>query len=228
MSALPAHDLSTVPTFPSEAASMSEIQFSDNVHDLSTDRGFQFEFRCEHCHEAWRSPFDRYAAGTAEGLLEAADGIFGGIFGKARQAAEHMRSAGWSKARDAAMRRAVEQAREHFHRCPRCANHACDNCWNEDEGTCIGCVPRLDAELASVRREAKIMKAREEAFARATVSDEDLEDRAVSCRECSAPVGRGKFCPECGAPVSLNRSCASCSAEIPRSAKFCPECGERG
>ena len=47
---------------------MSEIQFSDNYNDLSTDTGFQFEFYCEHCHEAWRSPFDRYAAGTAEGL----------------------------------------------------------------------------------------------------------------------------------------------------------------
>ena len=204
---------------------MGEIQFSDNVNDLSTDSGFQFEFYCEHCRDAWRSPFDRYAAGTAENLLSSAEGLFGGIFGKARDAMGHVRSAGWSKARDVAMRNAVEQAKEHFHRCPRCANHVCDNCWNEDEGVCIGCVPRLDPELASIRREAKIQKAREEAYARASVSDDDLKERVVSCRECSAPVGRAKFCPECGAAVSLTKACVGCSAEIPTSAKFCPECG---
>ena len=54
---------------------MSEIQFSDNYNDLSTDTGFQFEFYCEHCHDAWRSPFDRYAAGTAESVLGAASTV---------------------------------------------------------------------------------------------------------------------------------------------------------
>ena len=206
---------------------MSEIHFSDNHNDLSTDSGFQFEFFCEHCHDAWRSPFDRYAAGTAESLLGAAEGIFGGIFGTARNAVGQIRGAGWQKARDTALRQAVAQAREHFHRCPRCANHSCDNCWNADEGTCVACVPQLDAELASIRREAKLNKAREAAYERAEVSDADLTDRVVSCRECSAPVGRGKFCPECGTPVSLTRTCAGCEAEVPASAKFCPECGEK-
>jgi membrane protease subunit (stomatin/prohibitin family) len=206
---------------------MSEIQFSDNYNDLSTDNGFQFEFYCEHCRDAWRSPFDRYAAGTAESLLGAADGLFGGIFGQARNALSQVRGAGWSKARDTALRTAVEQAKDHFHRCPRCANHYCDNCWNEDEGVCIVCVPRLDAELSAIRREAKIARAREEAYNQATVSREDLTDRVVSCRDCGAPVGRAKFCPECGTSVSLTRACGSCSAEIPTSAKFCPECGAK-
>ena len=206
---------------------MSEIQFSDNYNDLSTDSGFQFEFHCEHCHDAWRSPFDRYAAGTAESILGAAEGIFGGIFGTARNAMSHVRGAGWQKARDDALRKAVGEAKQHFHRCPRCANHFCDNCWNEDEGTCIACVPRLDPELASIAREAKINKAREVAYATATVDKEDLKARVVSCRDCGAPVGRGKFCPECGAPQSLVRTCEGCSAEIPAGAKFCPECGAK-
>jgi membrane protease subunit (stomatin/prohibitin family) len=206
---------------------MSEMQFSDNYNDLSTDTGFQFEFYCEHCHDAWRSPFERYAAGTAESLLGAAEGLFGGIFGTARNAVSQVRGAGWQKARDAALRKAVEQARGHFHRCPRCANHYCDNCWNEDEGTCIVCVPRLDPELAAIRREAKVQKARDVAYASAQVSQEDLAERVVSCRTCGAPVGRGKFCPECGEPTSLTRTCAECSAEVPGSAKFCPECGAK-
>jgi membrane protease subunit (stomatin/prohibitin family) len=206
---------------------MSEIQFSDNYNDISTDAGFQFEFHCEHCHETWRSPFDRYAAGTAESLLSAAEGVFGGIFGTARNAVGHVRNAGWSKARDKALREAVEQAREHFHRCPRCANHHCDNCWNEDEGTCISCVPRLDPELAAISREAKIAKAREVAYEKATVSEEDLQQRVVSCPQCGSAVARGKFCPECGGALALAKTCNGCAAEVPASAKFCPECGEK-
>ncbi|HST59415.1 MAG TPA: zinc ribbon domain-containing protein [Longimicrobium sp.] len=206
---------------------MSEIQFSDNYNDLSTDAGFQFEFHCEHCHETWRSPFDRYAAGTAESLLSAAEGVFGGIFGTARNAMGHVRNAGWSKARDKALREASEQAREHFHRCPRCANHHCDNCWNEDEGTCISCVPRLDPELAAISREAKIAKAREVAYESATVSEDDLKQRVVSCPQCGSAVARGKFCPECGGALALAKTCNGCAAEVPASAKFCPECGEK-
>jgi membrane protease subunit (stomatin/prohibitin family) len=206
---------------------MSEIQFSDNHQDLSTDTGFQFEFYCEGCHDAWRSPFDRYATGTADSVLGMAESVFGGIFSSARNAIGHVRSAGWQKARDEAFRTAVEEARAHFHRCPRCANHYCDNCWNADEGTCTVCVPLLDAELAAIQRQAKIDRAREAAYERATVSEEDLQQRVVSCPECSAPVGRAKFCPECGTPVALKRNCGSCEAEIPASAKFCPECGAK-
>jgi len=206
---------------------MSEIHFTDNYSDRSTDSGFQFDFYCERCHDAWRSPFDRYAVGTVEGVLGAADSLFGGIFGRARNMVGQVRGAGWSKARDDALRSAVSQARDHFHRCPRCSNNYCDKCWNEDEGTCVNCVPRLDAELATVRSEAKIAKAREEALARATVSAADLQARVVSCRDCGAPVGRAKFCPECGTAVSLTRACTSCNAEVPASSKFCPECGTK-
>lgn len=207
---------------------MSDLQhFSDNYNDVSTDAGFQFEFYCEQCHDAWRSPFDRYAAGTAESILGAAEGLFGGIFGTARNAVGQMRNAGWSSAHDAALKKAVAAASNNFHRCPRCANHYCESCWNEDEGVCTVCVPRLDAELAAIRREAKISKAREVAYASATVSKQDLEARVVSCKDCGAAVGRGKFCPECGTPVSLTRNCGSCEAEIPASAKFCPECGAK-
>jgi len=208
---------------------MPEIQFSDNHQDLSTDAGFQFEFYCEHCHDAWRSPFDRNAVGTLEGALGAADSLFGGIFGQARNALGQVRGASWSKGRDTAFRAAVEQAKEHFHRCPRCSNHVCEKCWNDEDegGVCIGCVPRLDPELASIRREAKLARARETAYSEATVSAEDMEQRAVACKDCGAPVGRGKFCPECGAPTSQTRNCSGCSAEVPAGAKFCPECGAK-
>lgn len=209
------------------APAMSQIRFSDNHRDLSTDTGFQFEFYCERCHEGWRSPFDRYAAGTVGSVLGMADGLFGGMLGRARGALDQVRSAGWQSAHDTAFADAVQQAQHHFHRCPRCSNHHCDACWNADEGTCITCVPRLDAELAAISREAKIARAREVAHESATVSPADLEARVVSCPKCSAAVGRAKFCPECGTAVALTRSCGGCQAEIPASSKFCPECGAR-
>lgn len=209
---------------------MAEIRFSDNYQDHSTDSGFQFEFYCERCREAWRSPFDRHAIGTIDNMLGVAEGLFGGVFGTARGAVSRVKGAAWRSAWDTAFKQAVEQAKGHFHRCPRCSNHFCDDCWNPDEGTCIGCVPRLDAELAVISREAKFRKAREVAYEETTVSKDDLKPRVVSCPQCETPVGRAKFCPECGTAISLTRPCPHCAAEISTSAKFCPECGtgERG
>jgi membrane protease subunit (stomatin/prohibitin family) len=204
---------------------MSQIRFSDNYRDQSTDTGFQFDFHCERCHEAWRSPFDRYAAGTIDNVLGMADGLFGGMFGRARGALDRVKSAGWQSAHDAAFAEAVRKAQDHFHRCPRCSNHHCDDCWNAEEGVCISCVPRLDAELAAVAREAKIARAREVAYESATVTADDLKARVVSCPHCSAPVGRAKFCPECGNSVALSRPCRGCEADVPAASKFCPECG---
>ena len=207
---------------------MTEIRSSDNRRDLSTNSGFQFEFYCERCGETWRSPFDRYMAGTLDGVIGAADGLLGGLFGGARNLVNELSTAGYSKAKDEALERAVVTARSHFHRCPRCSNNFCDDCWNADEGTCIGCVPRLEAEVAAINRQAKLTKAREVATERATVSDADMQAHVVTCGACHAVVGQGKFCPECGVPVSLTRACGHCGADVPRTAKFCPECGAKG
>ena len=46
---------------------MSEIKFSKNFSDHSvhsgTDAGFQFEFYCERCNDAWRSEFSPFRGG---------------------------------------------------------------------------------------------------------------------------------------------------------------------
>jgi hypothetical protein len=81
--------------------------------DISTNSGFQFEFYCERCHDAWRSPFDRYAAGTLEGALGAAESLFGGFFGSARNAVSNITSAGHARAKDGALRTAVQHAAGH-------------------------------------------------------------------------------------------------------------------
>ena len=207
---------------------MSEIHFRDNYHDLSTNSGFQFELDGDAGHEPGGPPFDGDDAGAVDGVLAAAEGLLGGFFGQARNALGSVSNAGYSTAKDTALRAATKKATGHFHRCPRCSQNMCDSCWNADEGVCISCVPRLDAEISAIKREAEIAAVRETAFQQASTSKADLEDRAVSCRDCGSPVGRAKFCPECGTSVSLTRACKGCDAEIPTSAKFCPECGQRG
>jgi hypothetical protein len=52
---------------------MSEIKFSKNFSDHSvhsgTDAGFQFEFYCERCNDAWRSEFSPFRGGQASSWL---------------------------------------------------------------------------------------------------------------------------------------------------------------
>ena len=49
------------------------IEFTNNYQDLSTDRGFQWEFRCERCGNGYRSKFRASATGTISEVLEPVD-----------------------------------------------------------------------------------------------------------------------------------------------------------
>ncbi|GAC1371841.1 MAG: hypothetical protein NVSMB30_11900 [Hymenobacter sp.] len=56
------------------------IQFVANHDDLSTDKGFQFKFYCDKCHNGYMSRFRTNALGMAGSLLNAAGSLFGGFF----------------------------------------------------------------------------------------------------------------------------------------------------
>ncbi len=62
---------------------MSLIQFTRNVNDHSTDKGYQFEFFCDRCGNGFTSEFKASATGMATSALRAAGGLFGGILGSA-------------------------------------------------------------------------------------------------------------------------------------------------
>ena len=74
-----------------------------------------------------------------------------------------MAEAGYGRARDEAFRAAVESAKQHFHRCPRCSNYFCDRCWNIDKGLCLSCAPDTEAEIEAARAEGEVSAAREAA-----------------------------------------------------------------
>src|ERR1039457_222893 len=131
---------------------MSEIKFSKNFSDHSvhsgTDAGFQFEFYCERCNDAWRSEFSPFRGGQASSWLGRAAGMFGGVLGKAH---------------DAAFVAAIEQAKIHFHRCARCMKFVCDACWNKDKGLCRECAPDAEVEIEAARAAGEVYAAGEKA-----------------------------------------------------------------
>jgi hypothetical protein len=212
---------------------MGEMSFSDNYSDLSrehgVDAGFQFEFFCERCNDRWRSEFIPFTSGRAAGWLEKAAGMFGGVLGGAGSAAQGLAQAGWGEARDREFKKALEQAKQHFHRCAKCMNYVCDRCWNAQKGLCMECAPCLEAEIEAARmqgeRDGAVEAAAEEGRARGQKAV-IAKDRQLVCPKCNAETHGAKFCPECGAKLAVKRFCEACGGEAGPDAKFCPDCGK--
>jgi DNA-directed RNA polymerase subunit M/transcription elongation factor TFIIS len=211
-----------------------KIEFTSNYSDLSTDRGFQFEFSCDRCGTGFRTRFKPFGASTVAGVLDTASSLFGGVFGQAADIGERVRSAGWQKAHDSAFVDAVEELRPDFVQCPRCSSWVCRrSCWNNRRGLCKECAPDVGVEMAAAQAE----KTKQQVWEKAEVAEEDAkrlgkkewkETHRATCPECGKPIDvNAKFCPECGAKIQKAAFCSECGAKVPAGAKFCPECGAK-
>jgi membrane protease subunit (stomatin/prohibitin family) len=207
---------------------MATIEFTGNYDDLSTDKGYQFKFYCEKCHNGYMSTFSSSKLGMAASAMEVASGLFGGVFGRVADSAYQVQRAIGGPAHDAALREAVAEIRPMFKQCTRCGRWVCEPiCFNKKAQLCEWCAPDLDEELASAQAEA----AKEQVFEKARSVDwtkgRDLAAAGGAlCKSCGAKLTGGKFCGECGAPVSQKKHCVSCGVEAEGSPKFCPECGQ--
>jgi hypothetical protein len=213
---------------------MSELQFSNNYRDLSNrtgvNAGFQFEFYCERCADAFRSEFVSYQSERASTWLHKAAGIFGGVLGNVGEAAEGMAQAGFGKAHDEAFLAAIESAKKNFHRCGRCSKYFCHRCWNAQKGLCRQCAPDAGVEVEAARAEGEVAAVREEATAEGLQRGKKIDvkrDRQLVCPQCGAETKGAKFCPECGAKLAQKISCPGCKSEVGPGLKFCPECGQK-
>lgn len=212
---------------------METIEFTSNYSDLSTEKGFQFEFTCNRCGSGFRTTFQPSTTGTLSTILDTAGSIFGGILGTASNISDTVHSAGWTQARDSALSKAIQEIKPHFVQCPKCSEWVCkQNCWNEKKGLCKQCAPDLGVEMAA----AQSSKSVEEVWAHAKMSAEDKhlseEDWRkgirATCPSCNKPLsGNVKFCPECGAAIHSENKCKKCGSKLEPNAKFCPECGEK-
>jgi membrane protease subunit (stomatin/prohibitin family) len=215
---------------------MSErIEFTRNYNDESTNQGFQFEFNCDRCGNGFRTRFRPSVTGAVSGAMDAANSLFGGIFGKAADMSERVRSASWEKAHDDAFNDAVEELRPSFIQCPRCSSWVCrKSCWNEKKGLCKECSPDLGVEMAAAQSSRTV----EEIWAHSKMAEEDRqmltekswrEGVRATCPSCNAPLAtNAKFCPECGAKIQgAGGFCKECGAKLEPGAKFCGECGTK-
>ena len=124
------------------------IAFVANYQDLSTDKGYQFKFLCDKCGNGFLSSYEANTLGTAAGLLEAAGSLFGGVLGRAGQTAFEVQRAVGGPAHDAAIKKAVEEGKQHFQQCKRCAKWVCPEvCWNTEIGLCHDCAPDAQVEI---------------------------------------------------------------------------------
>jgi len=210
-----------------------KIEFVSNYSDLSTDKGFQFEFNCDRCSNGFRTRFRPWTVGSVSSVLDAAGSLLGGVFNTAADVGERVRSAGWQKAHDEAFQESVQEVRPSFIQCPRCFTWVCrKSCWNSKRGLCKECAPDLGVEMSAAQASRSV----EEVWAHAKMAEEDKklaegnwrETIVASCPNCGAPQAtNAKFCPECGTKIKTAETCSKCGAKLTAGAKFCPECGEK-
>ena len=211
----------------------THFEFVSNYNDLSTDTGFQFEFLCDRCSSGVRTQFRPSATGMMTNALDAANSLFGGVFGRAADLGARVRSAGWQKARDEAFQAAIQELKSEFAQCPRCNAWVCrDHCWNTKRGLCKNCAPDLGVEMSAAQASRSV----EEVWAHAAMAEEDKnlseenwrETIRATCPECETPLAtNAKFCPNCGAKLQQSTHCANCGSKLQPGAKFCGECGQK-
>ena len=199
--------------------------FTDNYSDISDERGYQFEFRCDICGSGYRSEYIRSTLGTASSLLQGASGLLGGIFGSASNAADQAQDIADRGARDKALQQAANEIMPMFQRCPRDNRWVDETCWNEERGLCIYDAPKLATEMEAARAQYQIDQMREKLQGE-TLSSGDTAARTTVCGNCGKPVGSEKFCSNCGAPTGMNK-CPNCGNDLAAGARFCGNCGNK-
>lgn len=216
------------------------IGFTDNFADNSTEAGFQFTFYCDICKEGYKTRFiesktykkGRLFKGFGR-IISAASWIMGkySVGYGAERATDVISerfsgmSPAWHKEHEEAFALAQNEAKQHFHRCPKCKNWVCENDWNEQEGLCVDCAPRVSVEVAAAKAQKAVQDIHEKA-AGTQVFTGEIESKQTLCPQCGKPAGEGKFCNNCGAPLSLTK-CPKCGTSSPIGTRFCGECGTK-
>lgn len=193
-----------------------------NFQDISKagsnlDAGFQFEFCCGNCSRKWKSPYKPYRRGQISGLIYKFAHFLNGR-GGAFRASNALADAGEKGARQTALQEAIEVAEQRYTECPGCKRPVCEDCWSPQTQRCESCERKGEprsAGGASVPAPS----------ARDSVGVGNVS-ATLSCPNCQAAFGAGRFCAECGFDMaSTHKSCPGCGAMCTRAARFCPDCG---
>ncbi|MEK6692629.1 MAG: zinc ribbon domain-containing protein [Nitrospirota bacterium] len=214
--------------------------FTDNFADNSTESGFQFTFFCDLCQEGYKTNFIESKTYKKAGLLGGlgkALSLGATILGQSGLGSTIERgsdilterfqgmSPEWHKEHESAFGLDQNEAKGHFHRCPKCKRWVCENDWNEQEGLCVDDAPREAVEVAAAKAEKMVEDIKEKAKGTKVFTGE-IESKQTLCPQCGKPAGEGKFCNNCGATLSFVK-CSKCGTKSPAGTRFCGECGAR-
>lgn len=217
---------------------MPLLDHPKNVDDLSGDKGFQWKFHCDICGNGFDTSFipSRSANKTRKlGFLSSGLSAVGGFSGSsglygASQAAGGAQqyssmSADWHKEHDNAFLQAVNEAKVHFQKCPKCKSFVCADDWNGQAGLCTTDAPSMAAELQAAKAQAAVEQMKTQVAAQPQF-DGDTSNKMTVCPKCGKPSGSEKFCQNCGNPLGF-KECPSCHHKNPSTISFCGECGTR-
>jgi len=217
---------------------MALLDHPKNVQDMSAEKGFQWTFACDLCGNGFTTTFIPSASAAKSrkmGFLGRGAQVLGSVTGQnvlwgagdaANTAADFSQmSPAWHQEHDTAFTQAVNEAKVHFKKCPRCKRYVDEDDWNDEAGLCIEDAPSLEIELQAARAQARIEQMQEQVKSEKLYTPE-TEERATLCPTCGEPSGSGKFCQNCGAALG-DRVCPNCSHPNPPSVKFCGECGTK-
>ncbi len=190
------------------SATMANIPFTSNYTDLSSQRGYQFQFFCKKCGNGYMSTFQASKLGTAAAAANAAASLLGGIFGRAAQSAQALQTMAAGPAHDAALDAAVKEISPLFKQCTRCGNWVCGPvCWNEKAGSARPARPtwtRKSPPRRPALRETRRCRRR----ARSTISGNGTSRKRHRCFAPSVARRRrvGSSAPSAAAPSPPSES----------------------
>ncbi|MCX7774279.1 MAG: hypothetical protein N2376_14340 [Clostridia bacterium] len=176
----------------------------------STEAGFQFTFYCDLCQDGYKTQFIEYQTykkglllrGLSRGIsigasLLGANRTGYGVERGADVLSERFEgmSPEWHKEHERAFEMAQNEARGHFHRLSQMPSMGrqwavngpsmgrqwvCKSDFNEEEGLCVECAPRMNVEVVHARSQKMVEDIRNKA-ANTTVFDGKIESKQVTC-----------------------------------------------
>lgn len=219
---------------------MAMTAFTRNYEDNSTEAGFQFTFYCDLCQDGYKTEFvesQTYKKGSLFRGLSRGISIGASLLGSSHIGWSVERGADvlserfqgmspeWHKEHERAFEMAQNEAKNHFHRCQNCRQWVCESDFNDEEGLCVECAPRMNVEVVHAKAQKMVQDIQEKA-ANTVVFDGRIESKQITCPECGKPSGQGKFCNNCGASLT-QKKCPKCGATSPIGTRFCGECGNK-